>query len=73
MVNTDLNLMLRRYLARGPEEYGKSKSKIAYHKIPLHPPLQKGERSSPPFGFFFLPEAGKGRLGGIFKALNCCR
>jgi hypothetical protein len=34
----------------------------------------KGESISPPFGFFFLPEAGKGRWGGIlecdFKQLN---
>ena len=32
-------------------------------KIPLFPPFPKGDISSPPFG--------KGRLGGIFKALKC--
>ena len=26
--------------------------------------------TSPPFGVFLLPEAGKGRQGGIFKALK---
>ena len=31
-------------------------------KIPLHPPLSKGEILSPPFF--------KGRLGGISKGLN---
>jgi len=34
-----------------------------HHKIPLSPPFTKGGMSSPPFG--------KGRLGGIFKALKC--
>jgi hypothetical protein len=39
-------------------------------KSPLIPLFQRGKLLSPPFGFFFLPEAGKGRLGGILKWLN---
>jgi hypothetical protein len=42
-------------------------------KSPLIPLFQRGnpaKRGTPPFGFFFLPEAGKGRLGGILKWLN---
>jgi hypothetical protein len=35
--------------------------------IPL---FQRGKLTSPPFGVFLLPEAGKGRQGGIFKALK---
>jgi len=35
------------------------------------PPLfQRGKLTSPPFGVFLLPEAGKGRQGGIFKVLK---
>jgi hypothetical protein len=32
--------------------------------------FQRGKLTSPPFGVFLLPEAGKGRQGGIFKALK---
>jgi len=32
--------------------------------------FQRGKVTSPPFGVFLLPEAGKGRQGGIFKALK---
>jgi hypothetical protein len=32
--------------------------------------FQRGKLTSPPFGVFHLPEAGKGRQGGIFKALK---
>jgi len=31
--------------------------------------LSKGGDFSPPFGLFILPEAGKGRWGGILKSL----
>jgi len=39
-------------------------------KSPSIPLFQRGKLTSPPFGVFFLPEAGKGRQGGIFKALK---
>ena len=39
-------------------------------KSPSIPLFQKGKLTSPPFGVFSLPEAGKGRQGGIFKALK---
>jgi len=38
-------------------------------KSPSIPLFQRGKLTSPPFGVFFLLEAGKGRQGGIFKAL----
>jgi hypothetical protein len=48
-----------------------------FHKMELKSPsiplFQKGKLTSPPFGVFSLPEAGKGRQGGIFKALNYYR
>ena len=40
-------------------------------KSPSFPLFQRGKLTSPPFGVFLLPEAGKGRQGGIFKALKC--
>ena len=40
-------------------------------KSPLIPLFQRGKLLSPPFGIFFLPKAGKGRSGGIFKTLKC--
>jgi len=33
---------------------------------PPYSPFTKGG-ITPPFGFFFLPEAGKGRVGGILR------
>jgi hypothetical protein len=39
-------------------------------KSPSIPLFQRGKLTSPPFGVFLLPEAGKGRQGGIFKALK---
>jgi hypothetical protein len=39
-------------------------------KPPLPTLFQRGKLTSPPFGVFFLLEAGKGRQGGIFKALK---
>jgi len=45
-----------------------------FHKMELKSPsiplFQRGKLTSPPFGVFFLLEAGKGRQGGIFKALK---